>query len=72
MKHERILSFDRHEVTNGDFFEILKSQAEKKVIKLDQVVASPKAEKVISKLAIGVILAGVAYFGVHIILAVAR
>jgi len=72
MKPEYVLPFERHEVTNGDFFEILKRGAESKVVKVDQVIASPRADKVVGRLAIGVILAMIAYFGVHIILAVAR
>jgi hypothetical protein len=71
-KTERILPFERHEVNNGDFYEIMRKQAREKEIKLVTAIISPRFDRIISRVAVFVILCGVAYFGVHILVKYVR
>lgn len=72
MKPERIMPFERHEVNNGDFFEIMRRLAKEKEIKLTRTIVSPRFERIITRVAVFFILCGVAYFGVHVLVRYVR
>jgi len=69
---ERILPFSRYEVTNGDFYLIMKRIASKKESQVTKAVTSPKVEKIINKIVWVVVLSLTALLGIHILIALVK
>jgi len=51
-KPEYILPFERHEFGNGDLLPILKKLAAEKAVKVDAVITSSKADKLLKGVAL--------------------
>mgnify|MGYP000965306345 CR=1 FL=1 len=60
------------EIVNEDFYEIMRKLAKQKAVKVDDVVASPKAERCINRIAGVVILAAVVMVAIHVIVRFVR
>jgi hypothetical protein len=72
MKHERIIPHDRWEITNGDYFEIMRHLASKKMVKIEGALVSPKGDRWLKRIASFLIMSLGAALIIHVLLTVIR
>jgi hypothetical protein len=68
-KPEKILTFDRHEFSNGDLLPLLRKLAQEKQIRID---VSSRLERAFKKVAMFLIMVFAVYVSIHILLRVVK